>query len=315
MDCQRENLLSCNAGIYIHIPFCIKKCIYCDFYSISDLSLKQSFITALLKELKLRSNPALRVDTLYLGGGTPSLLTFEEIDIILTAVSKNFSLMDSIQITMEVNPGTIISSKCYLSNIHALGVNRLSIGVQSFQDAKLHFLQRVHSADAARKIIADARDAGFNDIGIDLIYGVPQESEQSWLYDLDSALQYSPEHLSCYMLSYEPDTPMFDAYKKGFITPLKEETISSLFRLTSTHLVSKGFCHYEISNFAAKPHHQSRHNKKYWEMVPYLGFGPSAHSYDGERLRSWNMKNVLEYIAILDQGKRPVAENEFLTHE
>ncbi|MBF0468776.1 MAG: radical SAM family heme chaperone HemW [Desulfamplus sp.] len=331
MDCQRENLLSCNAGIYIHIPFCIQKCPYCDFYSISDLALKQGFVTALIKELKLRSNPALKVDTIYLGGGTPSLLTCEEIDIILEATAKNFSLMKNTQITMEVNPGTIISlekSPCaiissnrYLSNIHTLGVNRLSIGAQSFQDAKLHFLKRIHSADAARKIIADARDAGFNDIGIDLIYGVPEESEQSWLDDLDSALQYSPEHLSCYMLSYEPDTPMFDAYRKGLIIPLDEETISSMFRLTSTHLVSRGFCHYEISNFAATSRHQatvqhqSRHNKKYWQMVPYLGFGPSAHSYDGERVRSWNVKNVREYIAILDHEKLPVSEKEVLTHE
>lgn len=342
MDCQRENLLfaytesSCiHAGIYIHIPFCIKKCPYCDFYSVSDLSFKSLFVSALLKELRLRSDHSLQVDTIYLGGGTPSLLTFEEVDIIISEVANNFRLMDNTQITMEVNPGTVadkttgslsgtetglmkngsLSCYQYLSDIKNLGINRLSVGVQSFQDEKLRFLNRIHSADAARKTIVEARNAGFKDIGLDLIYGLPEESAKTWLNDLDEALQYRPEHLSCYMLSYEPDTPMFAAYKKGAFTPLKDDKVSTLFALTSRYLVSRNFFHYEISNFAATEQHQSRHNKKYWEMTPYLGFGPSAHSYDGKKKRSWNAKSVHKYISMLEKGELPVVESEFLTNE
>ncbi|MBF0204607.1 MAG: coproporphyrinogen III oxidase family protein [Desulfamplus sp.] len=187
--------------------------------------------------------------------------------------------------------------------------------MQSFNDAKLGFLNRIHSADEARQTIQAARKAGFKDIGIDLIYGLPGETESIWLSDLEEALQYSPEHISCYMLSYEPDTPMFAAYKRKEISPLEEESVSSLFRLTSNHLVSRGFSHYEISNFAVGQEYQSRHNKKYWEMIPYLGFGPSAHSYDGKLERSWNIKDVDHYISILQKSKLPVGERELLTNE
>lgn len=334
MDCQREIFLPSHAGLYIHLPFCLKKCHYCDFYSIEDLSLRGSFVTALLEEIKLRSDLSLTVDTIYLGGGTPSLLHCSDIEKIMVEVAENFNIMADTQITMEVNPGAItdisrravsstkkdwltdgISSSHYLSTIHGLGINRLSIGIQSFQDEKLSFLTRVHSADDARQAIVSARGAGFHDIGMDLMYGVPKESERVWLNDLEAALQYSPEHLSCYMLSYEPDTPMFAAYRRREIKPLKEESCSDLFRLTSNHLVSNGFSHYEISNFASTAHHQSRHNKKYWDMVPYLGFGPSAHSYDGAWKRSWNIKNVAKYISMLEQKELPVMEKEELTHE
>lgn len=305
--------------------------------------MRSSFVSALSEEIRLRSQPSLKVDTLYLGGGTPSTLTCEEIERIMKAVRENFSIMDDTQITMEVNPGTItdrgraeildtetdktdwlrtlhtsschdISPDHYLSTIHTIGVNRLSIGVQSFNDKKLKFLKRVHSADAARQTIAAARSAGFQDIGVDLIYGLPEESETIWLNDLEAALQYHPEHISCYTLSYEPDTPMFTSYKKGKIIPLDDQITSSLFRLTSGYLLSKGFSHYEISNFAAKPENQSRHNKKYWEMAPYLGFGPSAHSYDGAEERSWNVKSVDRYISTLARNRLPLMERELLTN-
>lgn len=340
------------AGIYIHIPFCIRKCPYCDFYSITDISLKNRFIKALLKEITLRSNPDLIVDTIYFGGGTPSILNFEDVERIIEAIGKNFHLIDiysdsiygatnnivksenlikdkelniiehsetnkNLKITMEINPCTVKNG--YLREIKRVGINRLSIGVQSFQDDKLNFLNRVHSADKARQTILSAREAGFEDIGIDLIYGLPEERENIWLDDLDAAYEYRPEHLSCYMLSYEPDTPMFLAYEKGDITPLDDETVASLFKLTSNYLVSKGFYHYEISNFAATPKYQSKHNKKYWEMVTYLGFGPSAHSYCFEpplqQKRFWNVKDVNKYISMLQQSNSPIAEIEWLTRE
>ncbi|MBF0229743.1 MAG: coproporphyrinogen III oxidase family protein [Desulfamplus sp.] len=340
------------AGIYIHIPFCIRKCPYCDFYSITDTFLKNRFIKALLKEIELRSNPDLIVDTIYFGGGTPSILNCEDVERIIEAIAKSFHLIDSgfihkgennisknknenltpyqnlnisensdinknLKITMEVNPCTVKDG--YLRDIKIVGINRLSIGVQSFQDDKLNFLNRVHSADKARKTIISAREAGFEDIGIDLIYGLPDETENIWLNDLNAAYEYRPAHLSCYILSYEHDTPMFLAYEKGNIKPLDDETVASLFKLTSNYLVSKGFDHYEISNFAAFPKYQSKHNKKYWEMVPYLGFGPSAHSYCCEptlqQKRFWNVKDVNQYISMLEQSNSPIAEIEWLTRE
>ncbi|MBF0573467.1 MAG: radical SAM family heme chaperone HemW [Desulfamplus sp.] len=340
------------AGIYIHIPFCIRKCPYCDFYSITDTSLKNRFIKALLEEIRLRSEPYLIVDTIYFGGGTPSILNCEDVERIIEALAQNFNLIDSefihkgehniyknknnnltqyqnlksseksdinknLKITMEVNPCTVRNG--YLRDIKSVGINRLSIGVQSFQDDKLNFLNRVHSADKARQTILYAREAGFEDIGIDLIYGLPDETENIWLDDLNKAYEYRPEHISCYMLSYENDTPMFLAYEKGDIIPLDDEKAASLFKLTSNYLVSKGYYHYEVSNFAALPKYQSKHNKKYWEMAPYLGFGPSAHSYCGEeplqQKRFWNVKDVNKYISMLEQSNSPIAEIELLTKE
>ena len=344
---DRENNIY--SGIYIHIPFCIKKCPYCNFYSTSDISLKKTFVLALLKEIEMRSDLTLLVDTIYFGGGTPSLLTCGEMARIIEVIRDNFHLMDnrtlkyknfhnseyideskttgsnkhlhnsgSMQITMEVNPGTI--KEGYLKQIRDLGVSRLSIGVQSFDDTKLRFLERIHSSDAARQTILSARDAGFDNISIDLIYGLPGETEGLWLSDLETALEYCPEHLSCYMLSYEHDTPMFEAYQSGEITPLDDEYMASLFRLTSEYLVSKGFIHYEVSNFASSPKHESIHNKKYWKMVPYLGFGPSAHSYYCESSiynseRFWNVRSVHQYISVVDKGSLPIGEREKLTHE
>ncbi|MBF0301545.1 MAG: radical SAM family heme chaperone HemW [Desulfamplus sp.] len=311
------------AGIYIHIPFCIRKCPYCDFYSISDLSFKKRFVTDLIKELEMRADPALIVDTIYFGGGTPSLLTSGELEKIVAAVTKSFKFPNKrqdLQITMEVNPGSVKES--YFKEIREYGVNRLSVGVQSFQNRKLAFLERIHSADASRQTILSARDAGFDDIGIDLMYGLPEETEKIWLADLEAALECHPEHISCYMLSYESDTPMFAAYKRGDIKPLDDGKAASLFKLTSEYLVSKGFSHYEISNFAATLEHQSIHNKKYWEMVTYLGFGPSAHSYYFQLLsdnalfkRSWNTKSVHKYLSLIENGILPVAEQETLTNE
>ncbi len=322
-----DSSLTANAGIYIHIPFCIKKCPYCDFFSISDTSSKKIFIAALLREIELRSNPELLVDTIYFGGGTPSILSCEEVEKVLIAINKNFKLLDSkdLQITMEVNPGTVKDG--YFQEIREVGINRLSIGVQSFQDAKLSFLGRIHSANEARQTIISARDFGFSDIGIDLMYCTPEEREAIWVKDLEIALEYSPEHLSCYMLSYEPDTPMFAAYSRGEIKSIDDGSVAELFRLTSKYLISKGFYHYEISNFASAPEHQSIHNKKYWNMVPYLGFGPSAHSYStylsNDRIsednrvfeRFWNIKNVDSYISMLSQSLMPIAEREILTDE
>ncbi|MCP4117272.1 MAG: radical SAM family heme chaperone HemW [Desulfobacteraceae bacterium] len=294
------------------MPFCIKKCPYCDFYSVAKLSLKDGFLSALLTEISLREDPGSAIDTIYFGGGTPSLLTPGEIETILSRIRDHFNLAEGCEITLEVNPGTVGTG--YFDEIRLFGVNRLNMGVQSLCDEKLGFMERIHSAKVAEQALLAARTAGFDKLGFDLIFGLPGETETSWRKDLDRALEFHPEHLSCYMLTYEPGTPMHGNLQAGRINPLGDETAAALFRLTSTHLEAHGYLHYEISNFAAGPEHRSRHNRKYWNLVPYLGFGPSAHSFGGNT-RSWNHADVRRYAADLDQGVLPVAETENLTRE
>ncbi|MBI9090864.1 MAG: radical SAM family heme chaperone HemW [Desulfobacterium sp.] len=303
-----------NTALYIHVPFCIKKCPYCDFYSVAKLSLKERFVDALLTEISLREDcaGASAIDTIYFGGGTPSLLTPREIERILSRIRDHFNLATDCEITLEVNPGTV--GPGYFEEIRRFGVNRLNMGVQSLCDEKLGFMERIHSAEVAGQALHAARRAGFDKLGFDLIYGLPGETETAWRKDLDKALKFHPEHLSCYMLTYEPGTPMHKALEAGRISPLRDETTAALFKFTSTHLAAHGYLHYEISNFAAGPAHRSRHNRKYWNLVPYLGFGPSAHSF-GRGTRSWNHADVRRYGDDLDQGVLPVAETEILTLE
>ena len=306
-------------GLYIHIPFCVRKCPYCDFYSISDLSLKKDFITALVSEIQLRSDLRNRFDTIYFGGGTPSLIDPDDIEKILDLINNFFSITSDPEITIEINPGTV--DKEYFSSIKAIGINRINLGIQSFQENKLKFLKRIHSADKAKKTIDQAIKAGFKNIGLDLIYGLPGENKQTWIADINAALDFSPSHLSCYMLTYEPGTKMYDDRQKGVITPLNEDVAADLFMVTSRHLTeSHGFSHYEISNFASgktrKSIHTTKsiHNQKYWSGIPYLGLGPSAHSFD-TRTRSWNLKDVKKYIEQLKVGNLPVLDKEILSCE
>ena len=328
-------------GIYIHIPFCVRKCPYCDFYSTSDLGLKKKFVNAVLAELAMRGNRDVVADTLYFGGGTPSLLEADELAAIIDGVRTHFTLTDDVEITMEVNPGTLtqghlnsehgargrfqinpLSSTDQLTRIKALGVHRLSMGVQSFNDEKLRFLNRMHSAVDAVQAIEGAISAGFHEIGIDLMYGLPGETSDLWRQDLDRALSFDLAHLSCYMLTYEPGTSLYNALQKREIEPLDDGVVSDLFKLTSHHLESNGFSHYEISNFAhlgdkadigGNPF-ESRHNRKYWNMTPYAGFGPSAHSFDGT-YRFWNHGDVKIYIDQLTRGLISVDARERLTKE
>lgn len=301
-----------NTALYIHVPFCIKKCPYCDFYSVATLSLKERFVDALLTEISLREDPQSAIDTIYFGGGTPSLLAPREVESILSRVRDHFNLATDCEITLEVNPGTV--GPGYFDEIRRFGVNRLNMGVQSLCDEKLGFMDRIHSAEAAGQALRAARRAGFDKLGFDLIFGLPGETETVWRKDLDRALEFHPEHLSCYILTYEPGTPMYKSLEAGRISPLGDETVAALFKFTSTYLAAHGYLHYEISNFAAGPAHRSRHNRKYWNLVPYLGFGPSAHSFDGTR-RSWNHADVRRYGEELGQGVLPVAETEILTRE
>lgn len=301
------------AGIYLHIPFCIKKCAYCDFYSITDLTKRPPFVAALLKEIYLRREPKVICDSVYLGGGTPSLLNPKAIDKLFSTLRGSFSIADQSEITIEANPATLCLAK--LVTLRQIGVNRINIGIQSFTEKHLSFLGRCHTAEEAHKSLADARKAGFTNVGLDLIYGLPEQTENTWQQDLEIALSYTPEHISCYMLSYEPDTFLDNQRRYGKITPLSETKVAHLFEFTSGYLTSHGYNHYEISNFARKDPHKdlrSRHNRKYWNFSPYYGFGPAAHSYSTGK-RTWNVRNVVDYIKTLSQKQLPMAESETLS--
>jgi oxygen-independent coproporphyrinogen-3 oxidase len=301
-----------HAGIYIHIPFCVKKCPYCNFYSITDHSLLKEFINALTLEMAMYSEVALLFDTIYIGGGTPSVLGSAEIDRIIEKAFSLFQITSDPEITIEVNPGTLTLES--LKSFRQSGVNRINIGIQSFQESNLKFLGRIHSAEEGETAVKWARKAGFTNIGLDLISGIPGQTDKSWISDLETVLQFEPEHLSCYMLTYESGTRMHKDLKSGKFSSLPESLAVSLFGSTGDFLESNGYIHYEISNFARSEEKKSRHNIKYWSYIPYIGFGPSAHSFYGTR-RSWNRHNVPDYIKKIESGTPPVEGKEILTRE
>ena len=305
------------AGLYIHIPFCLQKCSYCDFYSISDLSQTARFLAALKREMQMNNGTRLVFDTLYIGGGTPSVLEPEAIGQILETTSRYFSIASDAEKTLEVNPGTVTLDN--LSEYRKFGVNRLNIGVQSFDDDNLRFLGRRHSGRDARLSVERARRAGFDNIGLDLIFGLPGQDKSNWLSDLKQADNLEPEHLSCYMLTCESGTPLDRDVKAGRIHLAAEGIVLDLFHTTIDFLTECSFLHYEVSNFArmAGPDSESRtsrHNLKYWSFAPYIGLGPSAHSYL-EPERYWNHRSVATYVRQIEAGKSAVAGKERLTQE
>ena len=299
-------------GIYVHVPFCLKKCPYCDFYSITDLSLTQAYLTALETEMTLTGSSPLIFDTLYLGGGTPSVLDTGQTARIIDGIRKKFNLQKGCEITLEVNPGTVSFQD--FQDFYRIGVNRINIGIQSFQDDHLKFLGRIHSAADAEKALENARSAGFDNVGFDLMYGLPGQSADHWIKDLSRAVFHNPQHLSCYMLSYEKGTLMERDRRRGRIRPLPDQSVAKLFEITVAFLQANGISQYEISNYADSPRSRSRHNQKYWHFAPYLGFGPGAHSFiDPER--SWNHRDMDTYIALLKQGRRPISGKESLNRD
>ncbi len=325
-------------SVYIHVPFCLKKCSYCDFYSIGVLSRLPAYVASLQREIQIRTGQSIRsgladrvgmdpqrVKTIYFGGGTPSLLPLEDVKKILTTLHACYQVAGDAEITFEVNPGTV--GQGYLSGLKALGVNRLSIGVQSFDPYKIKVLSRIHTIEASIEAIEAAKSAGFDNIGLDLIYGTPGETLATWRQDLHMVLGFKVAHLSCYTLTLEPGTPLHDQYKRGLFPATGSGLLTDLFMETSTLLEQHGYDHYEISNFARGVQNRSRHNSAYWQMTPYDGFGPSAHSFgflddtgqgnlDPGRVssvRSWNMADVNTYIQALSAGKLPVYEREVLS--
>ncbi|MFH1103210.1 MAG: radical SAM family heme chaperone HemW [Pseudomonadota bacterium] len=309
---------SLRPGLYIHIPFCRKKCRYCDFYSITDLSLIPSFLKALATEIRLQSDmgfPAF--DSIYFGGGTPSVISPTGIHQILEACRSKFDLLADAEITLEINPKTV--NKKSLLEYRQAGVTRVNIGVQSFNDHHLAFLGRLHDQHDAADAIRWARHAGYDSLGLDLIYGIPGQTIESWLSDLERGVEFMPDHLSCYLLTYEPGTLLHADLREKKIRKMPEKQAARLFLKTDSHLEKRGFEHYEISNFAGKknefaPFVRSRHNQKYWNFAHYIGLGPAAHSFNGYE-RSWNCRSLEEYIRQLSLEKRPLAGKETLSRD
>ena len=311
------------SGLYIHIPFCRTKCPYCDFYSCTDLHFVHAFTAALEKEILFYCTSFPSADTLYLGGGTPTALPDAALSDIMASVRKQIAISTDAEITIEANPNDLSREK--LAHLRSLGFNRLSIGVQSFDDAMLQFLGRRHTADEARRSIDFAREAGFDTISIDLMYALPGQSREGWTATLNEALRFSPEHLSCYQLTIKEGTPFFDCARMAAFQPCAEQDEAEFFMFTSAFLEERGYGHYEVSNFARAEKFQARHNSKYWEHKLYLGLGPSAHSFDGRR-RWWNVRSVEGYIEkllgaadetpdVIPQETMPVEGSELLTDE
>ncbi len=303
-------------GLYIHIPFCLSKCPYCDFYSSTSISAVPDFLNALFKEMEMyrtRFNP---FDTVYIGGGTPSLLSPQQLESILIRVRENFNLISNPEITPEItietNPADL--NRSFLESMRENGINRINIGVQSFDEKVLDFLGRRHSVKQAISAVEASRKAGFHNIGLDLIYGVPAQDIESWLDTLKQAVIFSPEHISCYQLTLEAKTPLGIRYQAGEFFIPGEELQHEFFMKTSEFLEDAGYIHYEVSNFARGREHTSRHNQKYWDHSPYLGLGPAAHSFQCNQ-RWWNHRSLDQYLAAINAGNFPIEETETLTME
>jgi oxygen-independent coproporphyrinogen-3 oxidase len=303
---------SAAAGLYIHIPFCVKKCSYCAFYSSTSVSLVPDFLQALFNEMEITGHRFGPFDTVYIGGGTPSILRPEQLREVLKRVHSHFALQTGAEITIEANPGDLDSP--FLRELAAMGFNRINVGVQSFDGKVLQFLGRRHSSEEALSAIEDARRAGFHNLGMDLIYGIPGQPVEYWLESLARAVALGPEHLSCYQLSVEKNTPLERELASGKFALPGEERQYEFFIRTAEFLENAGYLHYEVSNFARGKKYFSRHNQKYWDHTPYLGLGPAAHSFLGDQ-RWWNYPNLPQYLAAIQQGRSPIQATEILTPE
>lgn len=297
-------------GLYVHIPFCRTKCPYCGFYSIASTSLVSRWLTALKKEVRHYSRRFQCFDSLYLGGGTPTLLSVKDMEALMRSLFTHFDFAPDTEITIEANPGDLTQEK--MEGLRALGFTRINLGVQSFDDKALRFLGRRHTGEQAEKALRRLRSSGYTNIGIDLIYGLEGQTLGAWIETLKRALGFRPEHISCYQLSLEKGTPFWRMKEKGMIRPIDEETERSFFLATSRFLEDKGYIHYEVSNFARTEGYYARHNDKYWHHAPYLGLGPSAHSFQ-HRTRWWNVRSIRRYCECLEARKAPVEAYETLT--
>jgi len=300
------------AGIYLHIPFCRKRCHYCDFFKSTDLSQKARLLEGLRKELESRASEldSEEISTIYLGGGTPSVLLIDELKDILQTIRQNYNVAPDAEITMEANPDDL--SQAILSVLREIGFNRLSMGVQSFSESDLKLMNRRHGVMQAVQSVKWAKTAGFTNISIDLIYGLPNQTLEEWERNVRIAVELDVQHISAYNLTYHEGTVFYDRLKKGILKELPDELSLQQFELLISILKDAGFEHYEISNFC-KPGLYSQHNSSYWKSKKYLGIGPSAHSFD-LITRRWNVSSVSGYLDGVENNK-PYSESEILTEQ
>src|ERR1035437_4302217 len=289
------------AGIYIHIPFCKKLCFYCDFYHVVSVKDNSAFIDALLKEASIRKDYLENepVSTIYLGGGTPSVFSIKELETILNTLYKLFKVTDDCEITIELNPDDVLSG--YLEGLKSHNINRISLGIQSWRDSDLKLMNRRHNSAQAVIALKETLAAGFENVTIDLIYGIPGMTLKEWESNLDFSFSFDIKHLSAYHLTFEEGTVFGKMLEKGMISEIDEDDSAAQFNLLVEKAESAGFIQYEISNFG-KPGFFSIHNSNYWKQVSYLGLGPSAHSFNGYS-RQWNVRDLKGYIKSVNAGK------------
>lgn len=300
------------AGLYIHIPFCVTRCAYCSFYSETSLSLASDWLDALQKEAHIYKDGFGPFSSLYLGGGTPTCLKASQLTSLMDCVLRCFRFSDNPETTMEANPDDITADKLRL--LAALGINRISLGVQSFDDTELIYLGRRHTVAQAEQALESIRACGFTNVGIDLIYGLPGQTKAAWTDTLKRAVDFRPEHISCYELTIEKATLFNRLMEAGTLRGLGEEDGRGFFLLTSGLLEESGYLHYEVSNFSRGEQYCCSHNLGYWRHAPYLGLGPSAHSFRN-RTRWWNIDSVETYCRMLARGGTPIAGHESLSPE
>lgn len=304
-----------NVGIYIHIPFCKSRCIYCGFYSTTNKELKERYVDALIREIHMRKDDFARLgtslspsstSTVYFGGGTPSSLSLCDIERIVGALESTFNGTPS-EVTLEMNPDDV--TKDYIKAVRQMGINRISMGIQTFDDSRLQFIRRRHNASQAEKAVMTIREEGIHNVSIDLMFGFPNQTMDEWVTDIDKAIALHPTHISAYSLMYEEGTPLFRMLQKGEINQIDDETSLAMYTELINRLTANGYEHYEISNFAM-PGYRSVHNSSYWHDTPYLGFGAAAHSYNKDT-RSWNIPDLKKYIESIESGVLP-SESEVI---
>lgn len=289
------------SGLYIHIPFCVKKCNYCNFHFSTQFNYKLQLIKAIGKELILRKNELITpIETIYFGGGTPSILNYKELEYLFTIIKEHYDMSETKEITFEANPDDLsVEYLQFLKN--QTPVNRLSVGIQSFIDEDIKFMNRNHNADEAIQSIRSAQDIGFENITIDLIYGGQTTTHERWMYTLEKAISLGIPHISSYALTVEPKTAFEAQIRKNKLLPIDEEKQATQFEMLRNKLIEHKYIQYEFSNFG-KETFFSQHNTSYWKNKPYLGIGPSAHSYNGKDKRSWNVSHNIKYLKAIEKN-------------
>ena len=301
------------AGLYLHIPFCKSRCIYCGFYSTTSLSLQSQYTEAICKEMTQRKDYITNhaINTIYLGGGTPSQLSFDNLQHITHYLYNTYNVKQEAEFTIEVNPDDVNNE--FIHNLKQLPINRISIGIQTFNDKLLKLIRRRHTASQAKDAIKSLKDNGFNNISIDLMFGFPNETIQEWENDIQQAIELDVQHISAYSLMFEEGTPLYAMLTNGKVEEIEEEKSLQMYQILIDRLSTAGYTQYEISNFCKSGYH-SRHNSNYWNNTPYIGIGAAAHSFDGTS-RQWNIDNLTEYIDGINNNKRIYEIEELTTNQ